>query len=519
MLFKFRKSAAFALTVVVAVTTVLNASAQATTKSLSSNFTLVNLADGPNNGHIQYVKEDGSDWRKGATDPGDDFTLTGLGDQIQRKQYFDTNLDAGSGSVVVSTDGPVGAVVQIQARNGTSSRGAYIGVSEGAPEVSVPLVERHLNTASGTGNSQVIIQNASSSAINFDILFFDGKTGAAIPTATKNVPSLAPNASFPFDLESDGAALGENWYGSAVVKVNTPSGEVAVVNNQFNGPNAMQSYNGFTSFATKWGVPLFLSRLKLRGLSSPLVIQNRSGNVIPANTVVLTCNKAEASPGEATFTLKNTTPIADKASFFDFNPVAGAFAAGFPDDWYGTCTVDTGSFPTAMYIQQRVVNPAGTTTFTDAGNYRAGAFEGIRLEGTSKHLMVPLVARRLANGFSSNVTIQNLSLTQATVLTLKYKGSPDLASPAPTAAQCTKTITKNLEPGGAVLQNMRVKDGVDNAVPEIPELCFGTLEVISSVTPIDGFVQLDTLDELAPPQAPDQSGDRQMLHNVFLLSN
>jgi len=518
MLFKFRKSAAFALTLVLAVTTVLTASAQATTKSLSSNFTLVNLADGPNKGHIQYTKEDGSNWRT-APDPQDDFTMNGLGDQVRRAQYFDDNLPTGFGSVVVSTDGPVGAVVQIQARTGTSSRGAYIGVSQGAPEVSVPLVERHLTTASGIGNSQVIVQNASSTPIDFDILFFDGKTGAAIPAATKNVPSLAANASFQFDLEKDGAALGENWYGSAVVHANTPNGEVAVINNQFNGPNAMQSYNGFTSFATKWGVPLFLSRLKLRGLSSPLVIQNRSGSAIPPQAITLTCNKAAASPGEASFTRKNTTQIADKASFFDFNPVAGAFASGFPDDWYGTCTVDTGAFQTSMYIQQRVVNPAGTTTFTDAGNYRAGAFEGIRLEGTSKHLVVPLIARRLANGFSSNVTIQNLSNSQATVVTLKYKGSPDLAPPAPTAAQCTKTFTKPIPAGGALLQNMRVKDEVANSVPEIPELCFGTLEVTSSATPIDGFVQLDTLDELAPPQAPDQSGDRQMLHNVFLLSN
>jgi len=499
----------------------LGASAAATTKTLSSNFTLVNLATGDNKVHIGYYKPDGTDWRSAPnTDPNnpDDFTLHGLGDQARRAQYFDNFLPSGSGSVVVSTDQPVGAVVQIQARDQSSSRGAYVGVSQGAAEVSVPLVERRLTTASGIGNSQLIIQNAGGAPTNVDVLFFDGKTGAAIPAATKNIANLASNAAFELDLEPY-SALGENWYGSAVVKATSSGGLVAVVNNQFNGPHAMQTYNGFTSFTTKWGIPLFLSRLVLRGLITPLVVQNQSGSTIPANTLNLTCNKAEASPGQATFTKTNTTPIVDKASFFDFNPVAGAFAAGFPDDWYGTCTLDTGSFNTAVYIQQRVVNPPGTTTFTDAGNYRAGAFEAIRLNGTSKHLMVPLIARRLANGFASNITIQNLSTTQGTDITLKYKGSPDLVAPAPTPAECTKTFTKHIDPGGAALQNLRVQDGVANAVPEIPELCFGTLEVTSSVTPIDGFVQLDTLDDLAPPPPGQVSGDRQMLHNVFLLSD
>ena len=121
MFSKFRKSAAIALTSVIALSAVMSASAASTTKNLSSNFTLVNLANGSNAGTIQYVLggEAGGTWR-----PSENFTLNSLGAQLIRRQYEDASLPAGSGSVVVSTDGPVGAVVQIQAREQTPTSGA-----------------------------------------------------------------------------------------------------------------------------------------------------------------------------------------------------------------------------------------------------------------------------------------------------------------------------------------------------------------------------------------------------------
>jgi hypothetical protein len=366
----------------------------------------------------------------------------------------------------------------------------------------------------------LIIQNASGAPINFDILFFDGKTGAALTTATKNVPALAPNASFEFDLETH-TALGENWYGSAVVHSNTSGGLVAVVTNLFNGPHAMQTFNGFTTFGTKWGIPLFMSRLALRGTNTPLVIQNRSGNPIAVDGITLTCTKDASSPGQPNFTIKNSTAIPDKAAYFDFNPVSGPFAATIPDDWFGSCTLDSGAANTALFIQNRTVDPEGTTTFTGKGDFRAGAYEGIRLDGTSKHLMVPLFARRLAVGFASNVTIQNIGNT-ATDITLKYKGSPllDPAKGEPSQAQCTVTVVKTGVPaGGAVLQNHRVVDAVPNSTPSIPEKCYGTIEVTSSATPIDGYVQLDLPDDLSTPPTGQVRGDPFQAHNVFLLPN
>jgi hypothetical protein len=403
----------------------------------------------------------------------------------------------------------VGAVVQIQAREDTPTSGAYIGVSQGATEVSVPLVMRHRNTAGGAANSQVIVQNASSTPIDVEVTFFDGVSNALLPAATKTF-QLQPNAANELDLENEVPELGENWFGSAVVRSTTAGGEVAVVTNLFNGPNALQTFNGFTTFSTKWGVPLLASRLA-NGLSTPLVIQNRSGQEIPINGITVTCTQGNGSPGPATFQVRNGTAIPDKGAFFNFNPVTATDvnANGFPPAWFGPCTVDTGSFNTALFIQMRVVGKEGE------GNYRAGAYEGINMNGTNKKIVIPLYARRLANGFVSNVTIQNLSTTATANITLAYVGNSALTNPSP--AQCTVTYNRTIPPNGAQLENHRVPNNVPNSTPDIPEKCYGTLTVTSD-QPIDAFVQLDQLDDLSPPPAGRQSGDRFMAHNAFGLA-
>lgn len=481
-MFTFKKTAAVVVTSLIAASTLLTASASSTDKLLSSNFTLVNLAAGTNNGNIQYVKPDGSQWR--ASDP---FTFAALGDQLVRAQYFDELLPAGSGSVVVSTEGPVGAVVQIQAREQAATNGAYIGVSEGAAEASVPLVMRRLATASGLGNSQIIVQNASGSTINAEVLLINSLTGAT--DLTKAINNLAANASFEYDLDNEGA-LPEGWYGSAVVRSTTAGGEVAVVSNLFSGDHGMQTFNAFTTTKTKWGVPLFASRLA-NSLSTPIAVQNKSGAQIAANAVTVTCIKSTESPGQPSITVTNNAAIGNGATYF-FNPVIDL--VNFPDEWYGSCTVDAGSAQTAVFVQMRVVN----------GN-RAAAYEGIALDNTDTRVVIPLYARMLANSFASNATILNLSATQTANVTLSYKGNPAAAGTG-----CTVTFTRSIPPGGSLLQNHRVDNDVANSVPEVGKDCYGTLTVTSDGAPIDAFVQLDTMN--------DSTGDAYQAHNAFTLA-
>ena len=486
-MFKFRKSAALVLTSVIAASTLMSASAASTPKNLSSNFTLVNLVSGENNGQIAYVKPDGTQWR--ATES---FVLNGVGDQTIKRQYNDAALSAGSGSVVVSTDGPVGAVVQIQARPPQlPTYGAYVGVSEGATEANVPLVVRRLSTASGLGNSQIIIQNASSTQIDVEVVLISGSDGST--TFTKTLNDLDPNAAVEYDLDDEAPGnVPEGWFGSATVRSTTAGGEVAVVSNFFTGDHAMQTFNAFTTSKTKWGVPLFASKLA-NSLSSPVAVQNAGNADIPVQTVTLSCVKDAASPGAPTLEFKNDTLIKPSASFF-FNPVTNG---AMPEGWFGACTVDSGSFQTAVFVQLRFVAAD-----------RAGAHEGIPLDSTATTTVVPLYLKRLTNGFASATTILNLNPNAPANVTLSYKAGEDKGP------ECTATVNKVIPAGGSLIQNMRI-NGNANSVPEIADNCFGSL-TITSDQPVDAFAQLDVLDDILDP---DPGDDPFQAHNAFTVSN
>ena len=239
-----------------------------TSKTLSTNFTLFNFSSSTANVSVGYYKEDGSPWT--AASEYTNFTIDPDGGQMIVRQYFDSTLTAGRGSVVVSSDQPLGAVVQILAREQTPTSGAYSGFIETSDTYYVPLVMRHLNTASGFANSQIIIQNADTNTATVTVDF------RGTSTYTKSGISISAGATYYYDLEEE-TNLGDAWYGSAVV---SSSGglELAVVSNLFSGSHTMQTFNAFpdTSLGTEWVVPLFTSRLS-NGLSTPISVQNVSG--------------------------------------------------------------------------------------------------------------------------------------------------------------------------------------------------------------------------------------------------
>jgi hypothetical protein len=466
----------FSLVMVMVLTASLVASAASTTKALSTNFTLVNLSAGSNTVNISYIKPDGQPWRDAEV-----ATLAAQGDQLIRRQYDDTTLSAGSGSVVVGAQGALGAVVQIQTRSGTATRAAYSGATTGASVANAPYVAKGLQSASGVVNSQIIVQNTGTAATNVTIDMISSATGAS--AATKTITGLAAGASQTYDLADD-AAVPAGFFGSAVVSA-ASGGQVAVVANVFSGADTLQTYNAFTGDGTEWLVPLFTSRLA-NTLSTPIAVQNRSGSPMNAGAITVVCTKDATSEGAATFTLSNTAAVSNNATYF-FNPVTDT--TNIPGNWYGSCRVTTAGASVA-FVQMRVVSGA-----------QAGAYEAIRADGTKTKVVVPLYAKRLANGFASVVTIQNLSKTAAANVSLQYVGAAGLA------ANCSGTVTAQIPASGSLQQNHRVESG-GQAVPAIGNACFGTI-VVTSDQPIDGIVQLTDISGLA--------GDTFQVHNAFAI--
>jgi hypothetical protein len=290
---------------------------------------LVNLGSGQADVTVSYYKEDGSTWSASASSTS--ITLPTTGSQAIVAQYFDTTMTAGRGSAVVSSNQPLGAVVQILARGQTPTSGAYIGSSVTDSTYYVPLVIRNLN---GT-NSQIMIQNADTGSITVQVQLIKS---AASPGAnyTKSGISIAQGATFYYDLNDESSAnVADGWFGSAVVTASS-SKKITVVSNLFAGADQLQTFPGFpsTSPGTTWFVPLFTSRLT-NALSTPVTVQNLSGGTIAVGGITMSCVPDASSTGSTPFNASNTASVANNESTF-FNPVIDT---SLPNNWFGSCQI------------------------------------------------------------------------------------------------------------------------------------------------------------------------------------
>jgi len=484
---KVLTAAALALMLVLA--TVIPGLAQSTTKKLSTNFTLVNLGSSTATGIASYYKPDGTAWGDGE----ESFTINDPLGQLIFRQYYpagelgNPSLTDGNGSVVVLADQPLAAVVQIQARGqDPTTNGAYSGFDGGDTSFYVPLVARKLSTASGLGNSQIIVQNTGEipAAIEIEMINADA-TSRYIKTST-----VQPGASFYYDLDLESAAnVPDNWYGSAVARTTTVDASIAVVSNFFTG-HAMQTFNGFssTSPGTEFFAPLFTARLA-NSLSTVIAVQNLSGGPIPAGGVEVSCTPDPGLTGYDPLTMYNTAEIGDTASYF-FNPVTDlTIPAGF----YGACRINSGSADIVSFVQMRFIAQG-----------EAAAYEAIPAGGTAGQAIIPLMAKRLSNGFATVATIQNKTASTIYV-DLTYMPSAEYTGSS-TPVQINGV---EIGPYGSLLQNLRTVDGVT----DLPAGWYGSLTVTSQGgEAIDSFVQL-TFARFINPSIP--SGDNFMAHNGF----
>lgn len=451
-------------------------SAQSTSKNLVTNFVLVNLSPDDAEGSINYYKEDGSAWTgSGYTSfgPGQTHELPGDGGQLTVRQYSDT-LTAGRGSVMVASNVQLGAVVQLRLAPGDTtlpSSSAYVGVNEGSSKYYLPLVQARRVTGTGLANTQIMVQNLGDSAIDFNINFFaEPGSGSTPATYTKSVTGLQPGATFFYDLQQE-AALNDGWNGSA--EVDAGVNKVAVVVNSFNGLHGLRTYNGFPeeNVGTTWGIPLFASKLS-NGLNTSVSVQNLSGADIPVGGLTLTCPDA---PG-GYFPKSNTAVIPDKGTFA-FNPVGNT---SYPNDWQGACVINAGSADIVAFVIMRRVT----------GNGDQAAYEAINYSGTNTTVFVPLMAKRLANGFATSAVIQNLSANDAHVDLIWTPNPTECVGACLSYTQSDVTIPAN----GNLPINLRLAAG---GFPGMNDGWQGTLKVVPNAgytaRPIDGYVVLSSL--------------------------
>lgn len=432
--------------------------ADATTKPLATNYTLVNLSDATATGTAQYLTPDGDEW-------GDsifkDFSIP-PGGSFQARQYFDTGLTAGRGSVIISSDQLLAAMVQEVTRTGVPTSGAYTGVSTGSSTWYIPLAARQANSATGKANSQIIVQNVTGAAVDFTVEYFSLSTGAL--AFSRDYTALAAGASRLIDLDLE-TGLTAPWWGSVVIS--TTTGSLGVVSNLFFGADSLNAFNAFAveTVTSSWYIPLLYIRLP-NTLTSSVTVQNLSGATLPAGDIQVDCTKNPAAAGDD-FTVTSPNPILDKGSY-SFNTYTDTVRFPTPN-WYGSCKVESLSgADIAVLVQDRYTKNAEQSMY--------GAVPGNQ---TSQKVSVPLVAKRLANGFANTVNIQNLAETQAT-LTITY-------IPSPTEGTGDTFVRTGIivPPGGSYLRNFRL---AGTELPDMPDGWVGSM-VIESDTPIAAFVQ------------------------------
>lgn len=461
---------------------------QSTSKRLSTNFTVVNL--GPNEANVtaRYIRPDGSAW---VAAPGNtNFTVAGNFGQKVIAQYFDETLSEGMGSVVLESNEPLGAVVQIQARDQVPTSGAYSGVVNPANSFLIPQVLRQQNTANGIANTQIAIQSAESSGtinVNVELIPYPG-TG--LPSHQKRFSNIAPGASVLYDLATENQ-MPTGWYGAAVVTAEGGK-NISVVVNIFNGENSLQVFNAFpaTSVASRWFIPQFTSRLP-NGLSTPVIVQNLSGRTLNPGEIVLSCTSTSYEP--KTFSAQNNEAVPNQANFA-FNPVTDT---SLPDNWSGACNVSLNGGSGVAFVQMR--KPGVNEEFA--------AYEAFPSTATDTRVVVPLVSKRQPNGFATAVTIQNLDTNNSAAVTLRYVPSADYIAGGGSSTVLTRNVT--IPPGGNQIENHRLGDGV----PGMPDGWYGTLVVepqnSANARPLVAFVQLTNY--LGLP------GDTLMAHSAFTL--
>ena len=140
------------------------------------------------------------------------------------------------------------------------------------------------------------------------------------------------------------------------------------------------------------------------------------------------------------------------------------------------------------------------------GTEYAGAYEAIPSTAVNKRVLIPLVAKRLANGFASGVTIQNLSSTSDANVTFTYLPSPTYIASGGRAGSISVGPCR-IAAGGSLIHNHRLSSVTGSCPLELPDGWYGALVVVSSDQPIHGSVQLTNINA--------QPGDTFMVHTAF----
>ena len=390
----------FALVVVMllALAIPLVASAQAVT--YTSGFQLQNLSSTQANVQMTYYTQAGT-----PTSVSDTIPANGS------KTYYPlTAVPSGfTGSMVVSSDQPVAAIVNVLGNNGQRAD-SYSSFSQGASPMSLPLVERNNYNI----NTWFNVQNTGSTAANVTVAYKPGTC-----TETASIPAFSSKT---FD-QSTNACLPSGFVGAATV---TGSQPVAVTVMQVT-PQSLLAYTGFGSASTNPIMPLVSSGYYKSGTG--IQIQNTGAS---DTSVTISYAPSAGFPGSPC-TETRTVPASASVTF-----AYPTFPAGCGASFVGSghVTGNTASMPLVAIVNQ-----------VTQGKANASSYDAINSANATSKVSLPLIMDRNYNYFTG-FSIANVG-TQSTNVACTFSGTSFTIASTPVApgASLTAVQLNQIAPG------------------------------------------------------------------------
>ncbi|MCB8946110.1 MAG: hypothetical protein H6658_20385 [Ardenticatenaceae bacterium] len=307
-----KKNIIVSLLSALALVLVLAVAASAAPSSYTSGFQVQNLSDTDDaNVVITYYNQNGS------VDTTANDTI-GAGTSTT---YYPIDANAGfNGSVVISSDQAVAAIVNILGDGGAFGGASYNSFSSGSANANIPLVLSDFFNI----NTFFNVQNTGASDVTVNVDY-------SAATCTDQSATIAPGAAHTFDQTSDCSA---NTIGAATV---TSDGEIAVAVVQYDDKSLL-AYNGFTSDGAGTAVAPLVSQNYFNSRTA-LQVQNTGAAAVD---VTVNFTPSPGFPGAACSQTLNIAPAAS-ANFGDsafFNNTAACDAGS---GWVGGAEIDAGA--------------------------------------------------------------------------------------------------------------------------------------------------------------------------------
>ncbi|MBK8904968.1 MAG: hypothetical protein IPM53_27560 [Anaerolineaceae bacterium] len=308
-----------------------------------------------------------------------------------------TSLASGQYSARVSSDVPIAATVGLT--DNTEQLGDnYLGTDSPDTTLTFPLVYRSF----GNWNSQIVIQNASSTAQTVNINFY--KNGSTSANASDSA-TIQPYSYKIFDLSSSSYSGFGNDYGVAVVTGAQPlAGTALAVRDPGTGPanKAELIYRAFSSsqLGTSLVAPLFYKNFN--GFATGINVVNRGSVATNVTVVFSSANGVAGGPWTAS---KNSLQPGEGYTFYTPS------ISNLPSNVFGSATISSSASNIAAVIS--------SSRFA-GGSQQAFAYEAPLQASATGCVALPVVHNRTT--WKTGINIINLSSSSATV-TVNYSSS------------------------------------------------------------------------------------------------